>query len=202
VRLPASFALALALLACRGADAETLSVAVATTNAPIFITPGGAYSFGPVCNGSDCPAAYSHVLRNNAVIPNAAGVCMRVIQGAEPYLMDGYGEWSQWNPSGGNFAAVAPPGGPCGALPYSADGSILATAGAGTLTTAAGTWAIGTAACFSAHTLLLNGVATGGCGNQLLVAHDGNVYAKDGVSGNWWQWNGSAWTSLGTPVQP
>jgi hypothetical protein len=200
--LPTALALALALLACRGgADAETLPVAVATTNTPILIAPDAAYSFGPACTGSDCPAAYSHVLRNNAVIPNAAGICLRVISGAAPYLMDGYGEWSQWNPSTGAFAAVAAPGAPCNALPYSADGSSLSAPGVGTLTTAAGTWAIGTATCFGASTLLLNGVATGGCGTLLLVAHDGNVYTKDG-GGIWWQWNGKSWTSLNSTASP
>jgi hypothetical protein len=168
-----------------------------------LVTPAGVFSFGAACTGTDCPAAQYHVVVNNVTLSNASGICFRAELGVtNPYIMDGYGEWSQWNPTAGTFVSAPAAGVPCGTLPYSADGSILSTPGTGMLVTAAGTWSLGTAMCSNAYQTLLNGVQVGGgCGTELLVAHDGNVYTKD-YYGNWWQWINGGWTNLYTTTTP
>jgi hypothetical protein len=108
-----------------------------------LVTADGVFSWGPACNGTDCPAALSHVLVNNVTLANTSGICFRAPIGtSHPYLMDGYGEWSQWSPSAGAFVSASAPGVPCNSLPYSADGSTLSAPGTGTLVTATGTWSI------------------------------------------------------------
>jgi hypothetical protein len=168
-----------------------------------IITSDGTFSFGTACTGTDCPAAQYHVVVNNVSLPNASGICLRAAAGVRhPYLMDGYGEWSQWSPSAKAFVSVAAPGVPCSALPYSADGSTLSTPGSGTLVTAAGTWSLGTAMCGGAYQTLLNSSqAGGGCGDELLVAKDGNMFTKD-AGGNWWEWINGGWTNLNTTTTP
>jgi hypothetical protein len=167
----------------------------------MLATPDGMFSFGAQCTGTDCPTAEQHVVVNGTTLPNnVAGFCMRA-SAAAPYLMDAYNEWYQWN--GTTFAtAAAPAGGTCGTSPYSADGSTLSTPGSGTLVTALGTWSLGTTTCGSAYKTLLNGSqAGGGCGNELLVANDGNMYAAD-ATGNWWEWVNGGWTNLNTTTTP
>jgi hypothetical protein len=167
---------------------------------PKLLTPDGVFSWGAACTGTDCPAAQYHVVANNVTLPNS-GICLRSISG-KVYLMDGYGEWSQWRPNVGAFVSASAPGAPCNSLPYSADGSTLTTPGAGALVTAAGTWSLGTAMCAAAYQTLLNGVqAGGGCGNELLVANDGNMYTRD-ASGHWWEWVKTGWTNLNTTTTP
>jgi hypothetical protein len=168
-----------------------------------FVTPDGVFSWGAACTGTDCPAAQYHVVVNNVSLPSASGICFRAVSGtSHPYMMDGYGEWSQWSPSAGAFVSTAAPGVACSSLPYSADGSTLSTPGTGTLMTAAGTWSLGTAMCANAYQTLLNGVQVGGgCGNELLVAKDGNMFTKD-YYGNWWQWVNGGWTNLNTTTTP
>jgi hypothetical protein len=168
-----------------------------------LVSPDGVFSFGAACNGTDCPAAQSHVVVNNVTVANASGICLRAASGtSHPYMMDGYAEWSQWNPSSGAFVSVPAPGVACNSLPYSADGSTLSTPGTGTLVTGDGTWSLGTTMCSNAYQTLLNGVQTGGgCGTELLVANDGNMYTKD-YGGNWWQWVNGGWTNLNTTTTP
>jgi hypothetical protein len=187
------------LLASGSAHAADLPVAVSTPTSGILATPDGNFSFGAQCTGSDCPAAQWHVSRNGTVLAGVSGICFRGINGADPYLMDGYGVWFQWSPSAGKFAAAATAPGPlCGTLPYTADGQSGTT-----VVSAAGTWSLG-AACFGSFATLLNGSHVGsGCGNLYTVHHVGQVYIRDSAN-NWWQWNAStsAWNSLGTTTQP
>jgi Collagen triple helix repeat (20 copies) len=168
-------------------------------------TPDGVFAFGTQCTGSDCPPAEQHVIVNNVTIPNnVAGICYRVASGSpDPYLMDAYGEWSQWKPGTSTFASSpAPAGGTCAQSPYSLDGSMLTTIGTGTLVTASGTWSLGATTCFGSNAILLNGSqAGGGCGKKLLVDQDGNMFTAD-VNNNWWKWNGSGWNSLNTTTTP
>jgi len=168
------------------------------TGVPQLNTPDGLFSWGAACTGTDCPAAEYHVLINNVTQSNASGICFRLVAGAHPYMMDAYGDWSQWSPSTGTFVSATAPGFPCNSLPYSADGSSLTTIGSGTLVTADGTWSLGTGTCYNAYQTLLNGSqAAGGCGKELLVANGGNMYAQD-YTGYWWLWNNGAWTSYST----
>jgi len=144
------------------------------------------------------------VIVNNVTIPNnVAGICYRAASGSpDPYLMDAYGEWSQWKPGTSTFAnSSAPAGGACAQSPYSLDGSTLTTTGTGTLVTAAGTWSLDTTTCFGSNAILLNGSQVGGCGTKLLVDQDGNMFTAD-VSNNWWEWNGSGWNNLNTTTTP
>jgi Collagen triple helix repeat (20 copies) len=168
-------------------------------------TPDGVFAFGAQCTGSDCPSAEQHVIVNNVTIPNnVAGICYRAASvSPDPYLMDAYGEWSQWKPGTSTFASSpAPAGGACAQSPYSLDGSTLTTIGTGTLVTAAGTWSLGTTTCFGSNAILLNGSqAGGGCGKKLLVDQDGNMFTAD-VNNNWWKWNGSGWNNLNTTTTP
>ena len=167
-------------------------------------TPDGVFAFGAQCTGSDCPSAEQHVIVNNVTIPNnVAGICYRAASGSpDPYLMDAYGEWSQWQPGTSTFASSpAPAGGACAQSPYSLDGSTLTTTGSGTLVTAAGTWSLGTTTCSGSNAILLNGSQVGGCGTKLLVDQDGNMFTAD-VSNNWWEWNGSGWNNLNTTTTP
>jgi hypothetical protein len=190
------FALAVITSAAEAAD---LGVTVAPPYS--MVTADGVFTFGAACNGTDCPAAHYHLVSGTKTLPGISGICFRAIQGSAIYAMDGYGVWSQWNAATNAFAPVSPLSPDCAPLPYSRDGSTLTTPGAGSLTTAAGTFALDTATCFGAPSLLLNGKATGGCGKILLVHQDGQVFTAD-VNGNWWKWNGSGWTSLGTTTQP
>jgi hypothetical protein len=167
-------------------------------------TTDGVFSFGAACTGTDCTVGQNHVIANNVTVPNASGICFRVVSGTPaPYLMDARGGWSQWSPSTSTFVAAASPGVPC--APYSSnspDGSTLTTIGTGTLVTAAGTWSLGTATCFGANAVLLNGSqAAGGCGKELLVDQGGNVFVAD-ANGNWWEWINGGWTSLNTTTTP
>jgi hypothetical protein len=171
------------------------------TGVPELITPDGVFSWGAACTGTDCPAAESHVVVNNVTLPNVSGICFRMITGADPYMMDGYGQWSQWSPRTGAFVSASAPGFPCNSLPYSGDGSSLSTPGTGTLVTEAGVWSLGTAMCYNAYQILLNGgPAGGGCGRELLVANGGNMYTLD-ASGVWWEWVNGQWQpdSTATP---
>jgi hypothetical protein len=152
------------------------------------------------CNGTDCPAAHYHLVSGTKTLPGISGICFRAIQGSAIYAMDGYGVWSQWNATTKAFAPVSPLSPDCAPLPYSRDGTMLTAPGA-SIVTAAGTFSLDTATCFGANSLLLNGKATGGCGKILLVHQDGQVFTAD-VNGNWWKWNGSGWTNLGTTTQP
>jgi hypothetical protein len=164
-------------------------------------TPDGMFSWGAACTGTDCPAAEYHVVINNVTQPKASGICFRMVAGSHPYLMDAYGEWSQWSPSTATFVSATAPGAPCNTLPYSADGSSLTTPGTGTLVTADGTWSIGTTRCSDpSYQILLNGVPTTGCGTELLVANNGNIYTAD-AGGYWWEWVNGGWTpySAATP---
>ena len=159
-----------------------------------LVTPDGVFSWGAACTGTDCPAAEYHAVINNVTLPDASGICFRMVAGAHPYLMDAYGEWSQWSPSTRTFVSVSAPGFPCNSLPYSADGSNLTTPGTGTLVTADGTWSLGITMCWGAYQILLNGApATDGCGKELLVANRGSMYALD-ANGNWWAWVNGGWT--------
>jgi hypothetical protein len=115
--------------------------------------------------------------------------------------MDGYGVCSQWSATANAFAPVSPLSSDCAPLPYSRDGSILSTPGQGSLVTAAGTFSLDTATCFGSNSILLNGKATGGCGKELLVHQDGQVFTAD-AGGTWWKWNVSGWISLGTQTAP
>jgi len=170
------------------------------TFVPQLITPDGVFSWGAACTGTDCPAAESHVVVNNVTLPNASGICFRLINGAHTYMMDGYGEWSQWSPSTGTFVSASAPGFPCNSLPYSADGSSLSMPGTGTLVTPDGTWTLGTTMCSGSYQILLNGAATIGCGTELLIANNGNMFTSD-ASGYWWEWVNGGWTpySSATP---
>jgi hypothetical protein len=169
------------------------------TGVPELITPDGVFSWGAACTGTDCPAAESHVVVNNVTLPNASGICFRLITGGNPYKMDQSGQWSQWSPSTGAFVSVSAPGDPCTSLPYSGDGSSLSTPGTGTLITEAGVWSLGTATCYGAYQLLLNGSFTNGCGSELLVANGGNMYTLD-ATGNWWEWVNGAWQLDGSTL--
>jgi hypothetical protein len=163
-------------------------------------TPDGVFSWGAACTGSDCPAAEYHAVVNNVTQPDASGICFRMVVGTHPYMMDAYGEWSQWNPSTKKFASATAPGFPCNPLPYSGDGSNLTTPGTGTLVTADGTWSLGTNMCGGSYQILLNGTPTTGCGTELLVANDGVMYTAD-AGGYWWEWVSGGWTpySASTP---
>jgi hypothetical protein len=170
------------------------------TGVPQLNTPDGVFSWGAACTGTDCPAAEYHVVINNVTQPNASGICFRLVAGTHPYVMDAYGEWSQWSPSTRTFVSATAPGFPCNSLPYSADGSSLTTPGSGTLVTADGTWSLGTTMCYGSYQILLNGIATNGCGTELLIANNGNMYTSD-ASGYWWGWVNGGWTpySAATP---
>jgi len=169
------------------------------TSAPQLTTPDGAFSWGAACTGTDCPSAEYHVVINSVPHPELSGICFRMVAGTHTYLMDAYGEWSQWSPSAGTFVSASAPGSPCNSLPYSADGSNLTTPGTGTLVTAAGTWSLGTTMCYGSYQTLLNGgQAGGGCGRELLVANDGNMYTLD-ANGTWWESINGGWTPYRTP---
>jgi hypothetical protein len=182
------------------AEADELGVTVAPPYS--VVTADGVFTFGAACNGTDCPAAHYHLVSGTKTLPGISGICFRAIQGSAIYAMDGYGVWSQWNATTKAFAPVSPLSPDCAPLPYSRDGTILSTFGSGSLVTAAGTWSLSTSACAGSQVILLNGSqAAGGCGKILLVHQDGQVFTAD-VNGNWWKWNGSGWTNLGTTTQP
>jgi len=184
------------LLAGGAAQAHDAAVAVTVTEFALN-TSSGIFAFGDQCTGSDCPAAHYHVTLNGTPIANASGICFREVVGKPPYMMDGSGAWSQWDPSQKTFVATAALSPACSALSLTPDGTAAAA-----VVTAAGTWSLG-AACFGSFETLLNGQhmgAPGGCGNLYAVDHGGQVYTRDSGN-NWWQWTGN-WTNLGTTTQP
>ena len=67
--------------------------------------------------------------------------------------------------------------------------------------TATGTWSIGTTTCYGANQLLLNGTFTGGCGSELKVTQDGNVFTVDST-GVWFDWVNGGWKNLNTTTTP
>src|SRR5205814_1702020 len=81
----------------------------------------------------------------------------------------------------------------------SADGSTLMAGSAGSLLTSAGTWTLGTISNPNGNLILLNGQSVlGGYAVELEVANKGDLYA-DNAQGQWWEWNGSGWTSSTNP---
>jgi hypothetical protein len=178
------------------------SIWTLTSIGPELVTADGVFSWGAACTGTDCPAAQNHIVVNNVSLPNS-GICLRMVSGTpHPYMMDAYGEWSQWSPTTSTFVAATSPGVPCASSPYSADGSTLTTVGTGSLVTAAGTWSLGTTTCFGSNAVLLNGSqAAGGCGKELLVDQGGNMFTAD-ANGYWWKWVNGQWTYLNTTTTP
>src|SRR5882762_7057570 len=82
----------------------------------------------------------------------------------------------------------------------SPDGSIIMAGTAGSLVTRAGNWTFADTTANGGNLILLNGQsAAGGAAVELEVASDGNLFA-DNSYGQWWEWNGSSWTSSTDPL--
>src|SRR5882762_2834615 len=82
----------------------------------------------------------------------------------------------------------------------SPDGSIIMAGTAGSLVTRAGNWTFADTTANGGNLILLNGQsAAGGAAVELEVASDGNLFA-DNSYGQWWEWNGSSWTSSTNPL--
>src|SRR5437016_10089481 len=68
------------------------------------------------------------------------------------------------------------------------------------MVTSAGTWTFDSTTANGGHLILLNGQsAAGGAAEELEVANGGNLFA-DNSYGQWWEWNGSDWTSSANPL--
>src|SRR5205085_982546 len=84
-------------------------------------------------------------------------------------------------------------------MTISPDGSTLAVSSTLNLVTSAGTWSLGTTLNPFGSLILLNGQwAAGGSAITLEVAQGGNLFA-DNSQGQWWEWNGSGWSSATNP---
>ena len=85
-------------------------------------------------------------------------------------------------------------------MTISSDGSTLAAGGTGNLITSAGTWTFGQVYQSPDYYIQLNGQtpSTAGAGVEMEVANHGNLYV-DNSQGQWWEWNGSGWSSSGNP---
>src|SRR5207248_443679 len=117
---------------------------------------------------------------------------LEVANGGHLYADNALGQWYQWNGSGWSASTNPTP-------TVSPDGSILIVGSNGNLVTSAGTWTFGTTTTAYGNPILLNGQsAAGGLANELEVAQGGNLFA-DNALGQWYQWNGSNWSTSGNP---
>ena len=154
-------------------------------------TPAGRFAFGGQCTSS-CPPIERVVHFNGTRIPSVAGLCLVVPFGIpNPYLMDAFGEWTQWN--GTTFVPTSNPGIiSCATSPYSPDGTVLVAPTDGSITDPSGVWTFGTIGDGNGnYSALLDGVQQDGgtaAGIQYLVANDGNLYLQN-TSEDWYQWN-------------
>ena len=98
-------------------------------------------------------------------------------------------------------SAVAPDG--SALFAYMTEKTAITT---GSLTTQDGTWTYGTNCGTISATLMLNGTATGGCGQTLLADNGGHTYAQaasaSSATGTWYEWENGVWTSLNTTARP
>jgi hypothetical protein len=151
------------------------------------VTSAGTWTFSAAGN------FYGNlILLNGQPAASGSAVELEVANGGHLYADNSQGQWWVWNGSGWNVSAAP--------QALSPDGSILTVGQSGNLETNAGAWAFDNTANAYGNLILLNGhSAAGGSAATLEVARGGNLFA-DNAQGQWWEWNGSGWTSSTNPT--
>src|SRR5882762_9950022 len=157
-----------------------------------LVTSAGTWTFAnTTANGGNL------ILLNGQSAAGGAAVKLEVASGGNLFADNSYGQWWEWNGSSWTSSAnplpSLPPPPPPSTL--SADGSTLMAGAGGSLVTSAGTWTFDNTTANGGQLILLNGKsAANGAAVELEVANSGNPFA-DNSYGQWWEWNGSSWTS-------
>lgn len=153
-----------------------------------LVTTAGTWTFGTAIT------PYGNlILLNGQSAANGSAIELEVANGGHLYADNSQGQWWAWNGSG--WSASTNP-----TTTVSPDGSILMAGTNGNLVTSVGTWTFGTTTTPYGNLILLNGQSAGnGSAVELEVANSGHLYA-DNSQGQWWEWNGSGWTSSTNPI--
>jgi hypothetical protein len=115
--------------------------------------------------------------------------------GGNMYVENNVGNWYQWNSGTWTRLSGTP-------FPISADGSLMVPNGPLDIVTNAGIWAFSTTTGAGGYLITLDGsnsAADAGSGVKLVVNNSGILETVNNV-GNWYQWSGSAWVKIATPI--
>jgi hypothetical protein len=176
-----------------------------TPSSGSLTTAAGTWTLGTAQQSGE-PGQYQIFLNGSAnKWPAGQGYAakLEVANGGQLYTYNSYvNGWWVWSGTGWSQSSA-----PSGGGGISPDGTILTTPSTGSLTTAAGTWTLGTAQQSGEpgqYQIFLNGTASDwpagqGYAAKLEVANGGQLYTYNSFVNGWWVWSGTGWSQSSAP---